>query len=200
MTLDLSLPQDPFDIRPKITVIGVGGRQCRQQHDPVQAGRRRVLIANTDAQALQQSMCERRIQLGSTVTKAWAPAPPTSAAPSAEEAIEIMPISLPARTWPSSPPAWAAAPARGGARHRADRPRQGILTVGVVTKPFHFEGAPPHATGGKRASGTAAIRRYADHHPEPEPVPHRQREDHLRRRLQDGRRGAAIPACAASPT
>jgi cell division protein FtsZ len=72
MTLNLSLPQDPFDIRPKITVVGVGGAGGNAVNNMIRSKLEGVdfLVANTDAQALQQSQCERRIQLGS-VTRDW---------------------------------------------------------------------------------------------------------------------------------
>ena len=66
----------------------------------------------------------------------------------------------------------------------------GILTVGVVTKPFHFEGQRRmrrRRAGHRRA---AAERRYADRHSEPEPVPRGEREDDLRGCLRHGRPGA----------
>ncbi len=66
----------------------------------------------------------------------------------------------------------------------------GILTVGVVTKPFHFEGVRRMRVAEAGIAGTAQGRRHAAHHPEPEPVPGGEREDHLRRRLRDGRPGA----------
>src|SRR6202000_23542 len=71
MALNLSLPQDPFDIRPRITVIGVGGAGGNAVNNMIRSQLEGVefLIANTDAQALQGSMCERRIQLGSSTTK-----------------------------------------------------------------------------------------------------------------------------------
>ena len=71
MALNLSLPQDPFDIRPRITVIGVGGAGGNAVNNMIRSQLEGVefLIANTDAQALQGSMCERRIQLGQSTTK-----------------------------------------------------------------------------------------------------------------------------------
>src|SRR5882724_10068729 len=105
MTLNLSLPQDPFDIRPKITVVGVGGAGGNAVNNMIRSKLEGVdfLVANTDAQALQQSLCERRIQLGSTVTKGLGAGAGPVVAQIARE--------------------------------------QGVLTVGVVTKPFHFEGS-----------------------------------------------------------
>ena len=57
MTLNLSLPQDPFDIRPKITVVGVGGAGGNAVNNMIRSKLEGVefLVANTDAQALQQS-------------------------------------------------------------------------------------------------------------------------------------------------
>ena len=89
---------------------------------------------------------------------------------------------------------------RCGAGHRPRRPRTGHPDRRRGHQAVPLRGRPPHAhrrSGHRRA---AEVRRHADHHPEPEPVPDRQRADDLRRRLQDGRRRAALPACAASPT
>ena len=66
----------------------------------------------------------------------------------------------------------------------------GILTVGVVTKPFQFEGVRRMRIAEAGIDELQQVRRHADRHPEPEPVPRRQREDDLRRRLRDGRPGA----------
>ena len=90
MTLNLSLPQDPFDIRPKITVVGVGGAGGNAVNNMIRSKLEGVdfVVANTDAQALQQSQCERRIQLGSTVTQGLgAGARPDVGRMAAEEAV-----------------------------------------------------------------------------------------------------------------
>ena len=68
----------------------------------------------------------------------------------------------------------------------------GILTVGVVTKPFHFESGRRMKVAEAGIARSAGGRRHADHHSEPEPVPPRQREDDLRRRFRDGRSGALL--------
>jgi cell division protein FtsZ len=57
----------------------------------------------------------------------------------------------------------------GRSGHRAVAKELGILTVGVVTKPFHFEGSAAEVA--EPASPAAEMRRHPDHHPEPEPVP-----------------------------
>ena len=145
MTLNLSLPQDPFDIRPKITVIGVGGAGGNAVNNMIRSKLEGVefLIANTDAQALQQSMCERRIQLGNTVTKGLgAGARPDIGRASAEEAIREIAEQLAGSNMAFITAGMGGGTGTGAAPVVAQIAReQGILTVGVVTKPFHFEGA-----------------------------------------------------------
>ena len=88
------------------------------------------------------SKAERIIQMGVQVTEGLgAGSQPDVGRAAAEEVIDEIRDHLRARTWCSSPPAWAAAPAPAPRRwSRAARKEIGILTVGVVTKPFHFEG------------------------------------------------------------
>jgi cell division protein FtsZ len=145
MTLNLSLPQDPFDIRPRITVIGIGGAGGNAVNNMIRAQLEGVefLIANTDAQALQQSMCERRIQLGSTVTKGLgAGARPDVGRVAAEEAVRDIAEQLAGSNMAFITAGMGGGTGTGAAPVVAQIAReQGILTVGVVTKPFHFEGA-----------------------------------------------------------
>ncbi len=56
---------------------------------------------------------------------------------------------------------------------------KGMLTVGVVTKPFAFEGNRRGRAAEAGIAGASAARRHADRHPEPEPLPHRQPEHDL---------------------
>ena len=72
-------------------------------------------------------------------------------------------------------------PGRQGARHPHRRRRHQAVPL---RRPA------PHEVRGSRHRRTAEMRRHPDHHPEPEPVPGGEREDHLRRRLRDGRPGA----------
>ncbi len=145
MTLNLSLPQDPFDIRPKITVIGVGGAGGNAVSNMIRSKLEGVefLVANTDAQALQQSLCERRIQLGATVTKGLgAGARPDIGRASAEEAIREIAEQLSGSNMAFITAGMGGGTGTGAAPVMAQIAReQGILTVGVVTKPFHFEGS-----------------------------------------------------------
>ena len=145
MTLNLSLPQDPFDIRPKITVVGVGGAGGNAVNNMIRSKLEGVdfLIANTDAQALQGSMCERRIQLGSTVTKGLgAGARPDVGRMAAEEAVRDIAEQLAGSNMVFITAGMGGGTGTGAAPVVAQIAReQGILTVGVVTKPFHFEGS-----------------------------------------------------------
>ena len=144
MTLNLSLPQDPFDIRPKITVIGVGGAGGNAVSNMIRSKLEGVefMVANTDAQALQQSLCERRIQLGNTVTKGLgAGARPDIGRASAEEAVREIAEQLAGSNMAFITAGMGGGTGTGAAPVVAQIAReQGILTVGVVTKPFHFEG------------------------------------------------------------
>jgi len=93
---------------------------------------------------------------------------------------------------------WGPAPARRRWVARCAK-ELGILTVGVVTKPFHFEGVRRMRMAEAGHPGAAQGRRHAAHHPEPEPVPRGEREDDLCGRLCDGRPGALFRRRLASP-
>src|ERR1700754_4943656 len=145
MALNLSIPSDPFDIRPRITVIGVGGAGGNAVNNMIRAQLEGVefLIANTDAQALQGSMCERRIQLGQSATKGLgAGARPDVGRVAAEEAVREIADQLAGSNMAFITAGMGGGTGTGAAPVVAQIAReQGILTVGVVTKPFHFEGA-----------------------------------------------------------
>ena len=121
MSINLSVPisQPAPELRPRISVIGCGGAGGNAVNNMIRAHLEGVefIVANTDAQALAQSSCERRIQLGVTVTQGLgAGSRPDIGRIAAEEALEEIIQRSAAPTWCSSPPAWAAAPAP--ARHR----------------------------------------------------------------------------------
>ena len=69
MTLNLSMPNAPFELTPKITVVGVCGAGGNAVNNMIKQNLEGVdfIVANTDAQALAQSLCQRRIQLGTAV-------------------------------------------------------------------------------------------------------------------------------------
>ena len=137
------------------------------------------------------SKAERIIQMGVQVTEGLgAGSQPDVGRAAAEEVIDEIRDHLPVRTWCSSPPAWAAAPARRCAGDRAGRQgarhphgRRGHQAVPL-------RGPAPHEVCGIRHRRTAEVRRHPDHHPEPESVPGGERKDDLRRRLRHGGPGA----------
>ncbi|MSO54086.1 MAG: cell division protein FtsZ [Rhodospirillales bacterium] len=146
MTLNLTVPQanDVVQMKPKITVIGVGGAGCNAVNNMIEADLKGVdfVVANTDAQALASSRTERRIQLGVNVTRGLgAGSRPDVGQAAADESLEQILAQL-----QDSNMLFIAAGMGGGTGTgaapviaRAAR-EQGILTVGVVTKPFQFEG------------------------------------------------------------
>ena len=114
MTLNLTIPQTPHtDFSPRITVIGVGGGGTNAVDNMIAANLQGVefVVANTDAQQLMHSRADRRIQLGPHITQGLgAGAKPEIGKAAAEEAADELRDTSTARTWCSSPPAWAAAP------------------------------------------------------------------------------------------
>ena len=71
MTLNLSMPKSPPELRPRIVVFGVGGAGCNAVNNMLNSDIEGVVcvVANTDAQSLAQSECERQIQLGLSITQ-----------------------------------------------------------------------------------------------------------------------------------
>ena len=113
MTINLNIP-DIRELKPRITVFGVGGAGGNAVNNMITAGLQGVdfVVANTDAQALTMSKAERIVQMGVQVTEGLgAGSQPEVGRAAAEEVIDEIRDHLPARTWCSSPPAWAAAPA-----------------------------------------------------------------------------------------
>src|ERR687892_1626723 len=94
MTINLSLPQKESEIKPRITVVGVGGAGGNAVNNMISAALEGVefIVANTDAQALGQSLADRRIQLGISITQGLgAGARPAVGKQAAEEALpELM--------------------------------------------------------------------------------------------------------------
>ena len=178
MTLNLSTPRNTHEIKPRITVIGVGGAGGNAVNNMIRSNLEGVefMVTNTDAQALAQSICDRRIQLGLNITQGLgAGSRPDIGRAAAEEALEHIVAELQGSHMVFITAGMGGGTGTGAAPVIARAAREhGILTVGVVTKPFHFEGTHRMRTGRERHHGAAAICRHADHHPEPEPVPDRQ--------------------------
>ncbi|MBX3498866.1 MAG: cell division protein FtsZ [Alphaproteobacteria bacterium] len=144
MTISLSLPQQESDLKPRITVIGVGGAGGNAVNNMISSALEGVefVVANTDAQALGQSLADRRIQLGISITQGLgAGARPAVGKQAAEEALPEIMQALEGSNMVFVTAGMGGGTGTGAAPVIAQAARdQGILTVGVVTKPFHFEG------------------------------------------------------------
>jgi cell division protein FtsZ len=144
MTLNLTMP-DEGDLKPRITVFGVGGAGGNAVNNMIDKELEGVefVVANTDAQALQQSKSESRVQLGVKVTEGLgAGARATVGAAAAEESIEQIVDHLAGAHMCFITAGMGGGTGTGAAPIIAQAARElGVLTVGVVTKPFQFEGA-----------------------------------------------------------
>jgi cell division protein FtsZ len=143
MTINLTVP-NLQDLKPRITVFGVGGAGGNAVNNMIESRLEGVefVVANTDAQALMQNAAQRRIQMGTALTQGLgAGSQPQIGAAAAEEALPEILDHL-----AGSHMAFITAGMGGGTGTGAApviaraAKEQGILTVGVVTKPFHFEG------------------------------------------------------------
>ena len=137
-------PPTTTELKPRIVVIGVGGAGGNAVNNMISSGLEGVefLVTNTDAQALAQSQAERKIQLGVTITEGLGcGARPDIGRAAAEEVIEQIIDHLSGTHMAFITAGMGGGTGTGGAPVIAQACRdQGILTVGVVTKPFHFEG------------------------------------------------------------
>jgi cell division protein FtsZ len=162
MTLNLSIPgQD--ELKPRITVFGVGGAGGNAVNNMIEQALEGVefVVANTDAQALQQSKSPAKIQMGIKVTEGLgAGARATVGAAAAEESIEQIVDHLAGAHMCFITAGMGGGTGTGAAPIIAQAAREmGVLTVGVVTKPFQFE-------GGKRMKqaddGIGALQKVVD--------------------------------------
>ncbi|TFF20709.1 cell division protein FtsZ [Jiella endophytica] len=143
MSVTLKKP-DITELKPRITVFGVGGGGCNAVNNMISAGLEGVdfVIANTDAQALRSSRAERIIQMGVAVTEGLgAGSQPEVGRAAAEESIDEICDHLLGSHMCFVTAGMGGGTGTGAAPVVARAAREkGILTVGVVTKPFHFEG------------------------------------------------------------
>ena len=141
--LELQRPQ-LTELKPRITVIGVGGAGGNAVANMINAQLQGVdfVVANTDAQALQASKAETRIQLGLKITQGLgAGSRPEIGKASAEETIDQLENALEGCHMCFITAGMGGGTGTGAAPVVARAAREkGILTVGVVTKPFAFEG------------------------------------------------------------
>ena len=145
MTLTFTAPETDDQLKPRITVVGVGGAGGNAVNNMIVKELDGVdfVVANTDAQAISQSHAERRIQLGRSITHGLgAGARPDMGRAAAEEAIEDIAEFLSGSHMVFIAAGMGGGTGTGAAPVIARLAReQGMLTVGVVTKPFQFEGS-----------------------------------------------------------
>ena len=144
MSLKLQLPK-LVDAKPRLTVIGVGGAGCNAVNNMIAAGLQGVdfVVANTDAQCLAASSAEHRIQLGAHLTEGLgAGSRPEIGEAAAEEALEEIRSHIVGSHMVFIAAGMGGGTGTGAAAVIARASKElGILTVGIVTKPFQFEGA-----------------------------------------------------------
>ena len=143
MALNLT-PPDISELKPRITVFGVGGAGGNAVNNMISAGLQGVdfVVANTDAQALTMSKAQRIVQMGTVVTQGLgAGSQPDVGASAAQEVIDELRDHLTGANMVFVTAGMGGGTGTGAAPVIAKAARDmGILTVGVVTKPFHFEG------------------------------------------------------------
>src|SRR5438045_8487194 len=143
MSINLKIP-DIRELKPRITVFGTGGAGGNAVNNMITSGLQGVefVVANTDAQALTSSKAERIIQMGVQVTEGLgAGSQPEVGRAAAEEVIDEIRDHLQGAHMVFVTAGMGGGTGTGAAPVVAQCAKElGILTVGVVTKPFHFEG------------------------------------------------------------
>ena len=144
MTINISMPEIT-ELKPQISVIGVGGAGGNAVNNMINARLEGIdfIVTNTDAQALAQSLTDRRVQLGVTLTQGLgAGSRPDVGRAAAEEAIDVIAEHIQGSHMVFITAGMGGGTGTGAGPVIAQVAREaGALTVGVVTKPFQFEGA-----------------------------------------------------------
>jgi len=161
--INLSIPKDEQELKPRITVIGVGGAGGNAVNNMIRSNLIgcEFIACNTDAQSLQLSAAPRKIQLGIGVTRGLgAGSRPDVGRAAAEEAIDDILESLQGSNMVFITAGMGGGTGTGAAPVIARIAREsGILTVGVVTKPFHFEGVHRMRTA---EAGIEELQKFVD--------------------------------------
>jgi cell division protein FtsZ len=162
MSIKLQLPK-LTDLKPRITVLGVGGAGCNAINNMIAAGLEGVdfVVANTDAQALATSSAEHRLQLGINLTEGLgAGSRPEIGEAAAEEAIDEIRSHIAGSHMVFIAAGMGGGTGTGAAGVIARAAKElGVLTVGIITKPFHFEGARRMRIA---EVGIAEVRKHVD--------------------------------------
>ena len=161
--LNISVPNNTQELKPKITVIGVGGAGGNAVNNMIESNLEGVefVVANTDGQALGNSKAGTKIQLGLNVTSGLgAGSKPEIGKEAAEESLNEIMEELGNSNMVFITAGLGGGTGTGAAPVIAKASREkGILTVCVVTKPFEFEGAHRKRIADK---GIEEIQKYAD--------------------------------------
>lgn len=162
MTIKLTVP-NLSELKPRITVFGVGGAGGNAVNNMIESRLEGVefVVANTDAQALLQNAAQRRVQMGTALTQGLgAGSQPQIGAAAAEEALQEIVDHLAGSHMAFITAGMGGGTGTGAAPVIARAAKEmGILTVGVVTKPFHFEGARRQITAER---GIEELAKYVD--------------------------------------
>ncbi|MGF7161364.1 cell division protein FtsZ [Rhodoligotrophos appendicifer] len=162
MTISLTVP-NLAELKPRITVCGVGGAGGNAVNNMIQSKLEGVefVVANTDAQALSQSVAQRRVQMGTALTQGLgAGSQPQIGGAAAEEALPEILDHLAGAHMCFITAGMGGGTGTGAAPVIARAAKeQGILTVGVVTKPFQFEGQRRMLTAER---GIEALSKHVD--------------------------------------
>src|SRR6201747_2630684 len=144
MSIDFIRPEVE-ELRPRISVIGVGGAGGNAIANMIQSDVQGVdfIVANTDAQSLNHSLADRKIQLGLKITQGLgAGSRPEIGRAAAEESLDEIIAALEGAHMCFIAAGMGGGTGTGAAPVIAKAARdRGVLTVGVVTKPFIFEGS-----------------------------------------------------------
>jgi cell division protein FtsZ len=145
MTINLTMPATISELKPRIVVFGIGGAGGNAVNNMISAELEGVefVATNTDAQSLSQSLADRQIQLGVNLTQGLgAGSRPDVGRLAADEAKDLITDHLQGSHMVFITAGMGGGTGTGAAPVIAQLARDsGILTVAVVTKPFHFEGA-----------------------------------------------------------
>ena len=156
-------PPSLTDLKPKITVIGVGGAGCNAINNMIATQLQGVefMVANTDAQSLSMSQAERRLQLGTNLTEGLgAGARPEVGEAAAREAEDEIRAEISGSHMVFIAAGMGGGTGTGAASVIAQIAREmDILTVGIVSKPFQFEGARRMRTA---EAGVNALEKVVD--------------------------------------
>ena len=144
MTLDIEAVVDQKNLKPSLTVMGIGGAGSNAVNNMIQSNLNNVdfIVANTDAQALENSLCYNRIQLGLEKTKGLgAGADPIIGKDAAEESIDLISEELRNTNMLFLTAGLGGGTGTGALPVVASIAKKlGIVTVAIVSTPFNFEG------------------------------------------------------------